>query len=201
MINEKQKHEALENIKYVKDLIVQTREEIGNFNGGWIAIAWGIFCIIGFMGQRLLIPYGPWQGAWWTGLALTTVLANYLIVRSKRGKSTPKAVRYIMRKMCVFWIPLVVLAYTLMTFCLLHPQVSEMYIPIAFMLVISIGYLILGFLVENTMIFMGISGYAGSVLTGIFLLEYTDIVFSILFGGGLVLTGILMNRKQKAREE
>ncbi len=201
MIEEKQKHEALENIKYVKDLIVQTKKEMGSFNSGWIAILWGIFCVVGFIGQRLFIPKNQWQGVWWIGLALTTVFANYLIVKSKRGKSTPKAVRYIMRKMCVFWIPLVVLAYTLMTFCLLHPQVSEMYIAIAFMLVISIGYLILGFLVEPAMIFMGFIGYIGSVLTGIFLLEYADIIFSILFGGGLILTGILMNRKQKSREE
>jgi hypothetical protein len=201
MIKENEKNEALDNIKYVKNLIVQTKEEMGQYNSGWIAVLWGIFCVVGFMGQRLFIPHGPWEGAWWSGLALITVFITYRIVRRKIDKRTPNGIRYIMRKMFVFWIPLVVLAYTLTAFCLLHPQVSEMYIPIGIMLVISTGYLMLGFLAEKAMIFMGIAGYLGCILTAIYLLDQSDIVFSILFGGGLILTGLSMNQRQKTREK
>lgn len=200
MIKENEKNEALDNIKLVKNLIVQTREEMANYNSGWIAVLWGIFCVVGFLGQRFFIPHGPWEGVWWAGLALATVFANFLVVKHKKQEHTPKAVTYIMRKMFVFWIPLVILAYTLTAFCLLHPQVSEMYIPIAIMVVVSTGYLMLGFLAEKAMIFMGIAGYLGCILTAIFLLDQSDIVFSILFGGGLILTGLFMNHKQKTRE-
>jgi hypothetical protein len=194
-MTEDQREEALESIRLIKDLVIESKKEIRMAGGGWIAIIWGLFCYVGLIGQRLLIPQGPLMGVWWLGLSLIALTATFLLVKHQT-KSQPAKPRYpYMRYMAVFWIPLIILAYTLCMFCVFLPELSRDYIPIFILLVISTGYVMLGFMFVKEILVIGIVGFISTILTAIFFLEYSDIILNLLFGTGLIIFGILANRK------
>ena len=95
----------------------------------------------------------------------------------------------------LFWIPLLILAYTLTLFTVFLPGLSPQYITIFILLVISTGYLILGLLFFKEMLFMGVLGMVSTIITAIFFLEHNEIILSLLFGTGLIISGVLINRK------
>lgn len=190
-----EKQEALDNIKLIKDLVLQTKKDMNHSGGGWIAIIWGIFCILGIGGVKLLKINGPLEGAWWGGLTVISLLSTYLVVRASIKSQPKKTGREIMRWFFLFWLPLLILAYTLTFFCIFLPGLSTEYITIFILLVISTGYLMLGFLFVKKLLFMGVAGMLSTIITAIFFLEYNDIILSLLFGIGLIITGIVINRK------
>ena len=194
---EDQRKQALENIELIKEIVLQTKKEMSLSGGGWIAIIWGIFCFVGFAGERLFLADGPLEGLWWTILTVITIFATYLVVRGRVKSHSQKYRRRYMRWFFLFWIPLLILAYTLCLFCVFLPGLSHEYITIFILLVISTGYLMLGFLFFKEILFMGALGMIGTIITAIFFLEYSDIILSVLFGTGLIITGFVINHKWK----
>jgi hypothetical protein len=89
------------------------------------------------------------------------------------------------------------LGYTLATFIALIPSLSNHYISIVILLVVSTGYLIIGLLFYKWIFYMGIFGYIGSVICAIYFLEYNDIILGALFGTGLIITGLFINKQWK----
>jgi len=199
-MNEDEKNEAMENIRLIKDLVMKTKTEMVKVSSGWIAIVWGIFCIIGFLGQQFLIPQNAWSAAWWTGLSGIAVFATFRISRSQMSGRSREWIRFVIWKFIGFWLPLVFLGYALVAFCLLHPEVSPDYISVAFMLVISTGYMILGTMVDRVMLYMGLVGFIGSLVTAIFFLSLSSLIFCVLFGIGLIVSGWVMIVKEKKAE-
>jgi len=65
------------------------------------------------------------------------------------------------------------------------------------LLVVSTGYLIVGLLFYRGIFYMGVIGYVGSLICAVYFLEYNDIILGILFGVGLILTGLVINKKWK----
>lgn len=194
---EDEKRQALENIGLIKDLVTQTNKEMSLSGGGWVSIIWGIFCFVGFGGQRLLNLFGPLRGLYWTVLGIIGCLATYFVVRSRIKTQSQKRRGYFIRGFFLFWIPLIVLAYALTFFCIFQPDLSARYIPIFIMLVISTGFLIIGFLFNREILFMGTIGFVGTVITGIFFMKYADIFLGLIFGVGLIITGLVSNLKWK----
>jgi len=190
---EDEKRQALENIGLIRDLVTQTNKEMSLSGGGWISIIWGIFCLVGFVGQKLLNLFGPSRGLYWTILAIIGCLATYFVVRNRLKTQSQKRRGYFIRGFFLFWIPLIVLAYTLTFFCIFLPDISHKYIPVFIMLVISTGFLIIGFLFNKEILFMGTIGFVGTVITGIFFLKYADILLGLIFGVGLIITGLFSN--------
>lgn len=203
---EDEKRQAIESIGLIKELITQTEREMWYSGGGWISIIWGIFCLVGFSGQRLLYTTGPlrglyWtKGVYWTILSLIAILATYLVVRSRVKTQSQKRRGYFIRGFFLFWIPLIILAYVLSSFCIFLPDISVKYIPIFILLVISTGYLIIGFLFNKEILFMGTIGFVGTVITGFLFLSYADIVLGLLFGVGLIVTGLISNLRWKEQK-
>jgi len=196
-MNEDKKQEALENIEIIKELIIQTKKHVGHYGGGWICIIWGIFSLVGVAGQRLFIPHGTLLGIWWTALAVITGFGTFLISR-RYAKSQPvKTPHNYMGYFLKFWIPLILLGYTLAIFVAANPTLSNHHISIVILLVVSTGYLTIGLLFYKGILFMGIIGYVGSVISAIYFLEYSDIILGILFGTGLIITGLLINKQWK----
>ena len=193
---EDQKQQALENIELIKEVVFQTKRDMSLSGGGWIAIMWGIFCFVGMLGVRLFLLSGLYAGLWWTALTVITVFATYLFIRTKHT-SHPQKHRQSTRWFFLFWIPLLILAYTLCLFCVFLPGLSPQYITIFILLVISTGYVMLGFMFFKEILLMGALGFVATILTAIFFLEYNDIILSVLFGTGLILTGIFINHKWK----
>jgi len=195
-MKENQKQQALENIELIKEIVLQTKKDMSLSGGGWIAIIWGIFCFVGILGEKFFLLRGPYEGLWWTVLSLIALCATYLFVKSKR-KSYPQKHRHSVRWFFLFWIPLLMLAYTLCLFCIFLPGLSPQYITIFILLVVSTGYLMLGFMFFKEILLMGALGFVATILTAIFFLQYNDIILSLLFGTGLILTGIFINHKWK----
>ena len=196
-MNKEETKEALENIQLIKELVTETQREMSYSGGGWISIIWGIFCIVGFWGVILLKVRGPLAGIWWTGLGAAASLATYLVIKS-RTKTQPKRRKHsLVRYHFYFWLPLIFLAYVLAGFCIFSPDIPKKYIPIFILLVISTGYLIIGFLLRKEILFMGSLGFLGTVITAIFFMKYAYIILSFLFGLGLIVTGVVANWRFK----
>ena len=196
-MNEDTRQEALENIELIKELIVQTKQHIGHYGGGWICIIWGIFSFVGVAGQRLFVPHGTWIGVWWTLLAIITGFGTFLISRGYMKNDPIRAQHEYTRYFFLFWIPLLLLGYTLAILVAANPALSNNYISIVILLVVSTGYLTIGLLFFKGILFMGCAGYLGSILCAIYFLEYSDIILGILFGVGLIATGLFINKQWK----
>jgi hypothetical protein len=196
-MQENEKKEAIENIKIIKDLLTQAEKEINIPGAGWISIIWGVFCLVGFLGQKLLIPQGYQRGIWWTALSVIGIIATVIVFKKKAQKRYHSTNRFFLKKYFIFWIPLMILAYTLTVFCILLPALSTNYIPVVILLVVSTGYLIVGLLFNNEILFMGTIGYIGTLTVGVFFLDYSDILLSSLFGIGLILTGCITLYKER----
>jgi hypothetical protein len=196
-MNEDTKQEALENIELIKHLVLKTKKHVGQYGGGWICFIWGVFSFVGVAGQRLLIPQGPLMGVWWIGLAVVAGFATFLVVRRYLKTEPIRAQHDYLRYFLRFWIPLLLLGYTLAISIALLPSLSNQYISIVMLLVVSTGYLIIGFLFYRGMLYMGAIGYVGSIICAVYFLEYSDIILGILFGVGLILTGLVINKKWK----
>jgi hypothetical protein len=197
---EKEKREALENIELIKGLIAQTNREMSYSGGGWISIIWGVFCFVGFGGQMLLNPSGLLRGLYWTVLGTIFFLATYFIIKRSVKTKSQKISKHLVRGFFLFWIPLIALALALSSFCLLLPGLSPKYIPVAILLVISTGFLIVGFIFNREILLMGIIGFAGTTIAAIFFMKYISLFFILVFGVGLIVTGLISNRRWKKHE-
>jgi hypothetical protein len=196
-MNEDKRQEALENIELIKHLVLQTKKHVGQYGGGWICIIWGVFSFVGVAGQRLLIPHGPLMGVWWIGLAAIAGFATFLVVRRYLKTEPIRAQHDYLRYFLRFWIPLLLLGYTLAILIALLPSLSNQYISIVMLLVVSAGYLIIGLMFYRGILYMGTIGYVGSIICAVYFLEYSDIILGILFGVGLILTGLVINKQWK----
>jgi len=196
-MDEDTRQEALENIELIKELVLQTKKHISQYGGGWICIIWGIFSFVGVAGQRLFIPHGPALGVWWTALAVGAGFGTYVITRSYTKFQPAKAQHDYMLYFLKFWIPLILLGYTLAIFVAAIPSLSNHYISIVILLVVSTGYITIGFLFYRGILVMGSIGYVASIVCAIYFLEYGDIILGVLFGVGLITTGLFINKQWK----
>jgi hypothetical protein len=200
-MKEEEKREALQNIEFIKELVLQTKKHVGNYGGGWISIIWGVFCFVGVGGQRLLmalvIRHGALLGVWWTVLALVAGFGTYLVhkryLKSEPIKLQNDYLKYFMH----FWIPLMILGYTLAVFIALLPALPGQYISVVILLVVSTGYIMIGLMFFGGILYMGIIGYVSSIVCAIFFLDYSDIILGTLFGVGLIITGLVINKQWK----
>ncbi len=195
------KKEALESIELIKELVLQTKKHVGHYGGGWISIIWGVFCFVGVAGQRLLMAYvnehGALLGVWWTVLAVIAGYGTYL-VHKKHLKTEPIRIQKdYLKYFWQFWIPLMILGYTLATLIALLPELSGQYISVVILLVVSTGYIMIGLMFFRGILYLGIIGYASSIICAIFFLDYSDIILGTLFGVGLIITGLVINKQWK----
>lgn len=196
-MNEDERQEALENIELIKELVIQTKQHIGHHGGGWISIIWGVFCFVGVSGQRLFIPQGVLMGVWWIVLAAVAGFATYLTVKKSLKSLAVRPHHNYSRYFLQFWIPLILLGYTLAILIALLPSLSNHYISPVILLVVSTGYIMIGLMFYKGILYMGVVGYIASIISGVYFLEYSDIILGIVFGGGLIITGLFINKQWK----
>jgi len=196
-MKEDQRQEALENIELIKEVVLHTKKHVGSYGGGWISIIWGVFCLVGVAGQRLFIPQGALMGVWWTALVVAAIFASILVGQRYHKTQPVRAQHRYLRYFLRFWLPLILLGYTLALFIALTPSFSNHYISIVMLLVVSTGYLIIGLLFFRGILYIGSIGYFCTVLSAIYFLEYSDIILGSLFGVGLIITGLVINKQWK----
>jgi hypothetical protein len=196
MIDEQQK-EALENISLIKGLITESKKELHHAGGGWICIIWGIYSLLGYAGSRLfaLAKLYDWEGLWWMALLVPAFFLSVLVIRKGAKTQSAKLKRDLIRAFLLFWVPLLMLMAALIAFCLVLDDLPERYIVSFILLVVSTGYLMLGFLFQRSILIMGLIGFAGTVVVTLLFIEQAGLLLSLLFGLGLIITGLIFNRK------
>ena len=193
-----EKQQALQDIAYIKEIVSQAKKDISHFGSGWIIMLWGIFTYVGVAGQQLLFTEGPIIGLWWTGLTIATIFLTFVIARSYTQGESLKQSRTYRRWFMIFWLPLLALAYTLALFCVFLPGLSHDYITVFILLVISTGYIMLGLMFFRGIFVMGLIGMVGTIISAVFFLEYAEIILGVLFGTGLLISGLVVNIKWKS---
>jgi len=196
-MNSEEKKEALDNIKFIKSLIDETKHDIKISGGGWISIIWGVFCLIGSFGQVFLLKPGPVIGLWWILLTVIAVSATIFVTKRANKERSSEFKKYIFKNFIFFWFPIIALAYTLCFFCIFSPDIPKFYIPIFILLVVSTAYIMIGLFFTREVVAMGIIGFIGTIITAAFFIEHATIILGLLFGLGLILTGIIINNKWK----
>lgn len=189
---------ALQDIAYIKDMVSQSRKDFSQFGSGWILMLWGLFTYVGVAGQKFFFTEGFTIGLWWTALIALTVFLSFVIARSHIQGEPPRRIRTFARWFLLFWLPLLTLAYTLALFCVFLPGLSQAYITVFILLVISTGYIMLGLMFFRGILYMGLVGMAGTILSALFFLDYVEIILGILFGTGLIISGLVVNIKWKS---
>lgn len=196
-----ERKEALENIELIKEMVFQTKKHLSHYGLGWISIIWGIFCLVGVAGERLLIayviPHGTLVGLWWFVLTIIAGFGTYLVYRRYLKTEPIKPQNSSFRYFASFWIPLFLLGFTLATFIASISSLSPRYISIVMLLIVSTGYIMLGLTFFKEILYMGIAGYASSILCAVFFVQWSDIILGAIFGLGLILTGLVVNRQWK----
>ncbi len=189
---------ALENISLIKNLMTESRKELYSSGGGWIAIIWGIYSLLGYGGQRLFAwaKLYAWEGWWWMVLCLPAFFLSALVIRNRAKTQSPKLKHSLVRAFLLFWVPLIMLMAALMALCLVKADLPEHYLAPFILLVVSTGYLMLGFLFQRSILVMGIIGFAGTVAVTLFFVEQAGLLLSLLFGLGLITTGLVLNRQR-----
>jgi hypothetical protein len=195
---DQEKQQALENIALIKDMVTETRQELHYTGGGWIAIIWGLYSLLGYAGQRLfaLAKLYDWEGLWWMALSAPAFFLTVLVIRKRAKTQSAKLRRTLIRAFLLFWIPLLMLMAVLIVFCLVLADLPDHYLVPFVLLVVSTGYLMLGFLFQRSILIMGLIGFAGTVTVTLLLIEQAGLLLSLLFGIGLIVTGLVLNRKR-----
>jgi len=200
-LEQDERKEALENIKLIKEMVFETKKHLSHYGLGWISIIWGIFCLVGVAGQRLLIayisPHGDLVGIWWLILTVIAGFGTYLVYRSHLKTEPIKPQNSSFRYFASFWIPLLLLGFTLVSFIASVSALSPHYIFIVMLLIVSTGYIMLGLTFFKEILYMGIAGYVSSILCAVFFLQWSDIILGTVFGLGLIITGLVVNRQWK----
>ncbi len=197
MIDEQQK-EALENISLIKGLITESRKELQYTGGGWICIIWGLYSLLGYAGQRLfaLARLYDWAGLWWVALSVPAFFFSVLVIRNRAKTQSVKLRRTLIRAFLLFWVPLLMLMAVLIVFCLVLNDLPDYYLGPFILLVVSTGYLMLGLLFQRSILVMGILGFAVTLVVTLFFIKQAGLILSLFFGIGLIITGLVLNRKR-----
>ena len=192
-----EKQEALESIALIRNLMGQSQSELRHSGGGLISIIWGIFSLLGYGGSYLIGLTGRYhlEAWWWPFLSAVAFLLSVQVIRRRAATESAKVKGTMVRYFLLFWIPLVLLMAVLIAFCLALPDLPMKYMVPFIMLVVSTGYLMLGMIFNKSILVMGVVGFAGTVVTTLFFIEQAGLILSLLFGAGLIVTGLFLNRK------
>jgi len=197
-MTQEERQAALESISLIKNLMTESRKELYSSGGGWIAIIWGIYSLLGYGGQRLFAwaKLYAWEGLWWLALSVPAFFLSVMVIRNRAKTQSAKLRRSLTRAFLLFWVPLLMLMAVLIVFCLVLSDLPDHYLVPFILLVVSTGYLMLGFLFQRSILVMGIIGFTGTVVVTLLFIKQASLLLSLLFGSGLILTGLFLNRKR-----
>lgn len=197
-MTETEKQSALESIALIKNLVDRSHREITHGGSGWICIIWGFYALLGYAGSHL---FHHWHspalaGWWWPFLMLFGFAASIIVIRRKAATRSARLKGSLTGWFMLFWIPLILLMAALIALCLLLPDLPIKYITPFVLLVVSAGYLMIGLMFHKSLLVMGFLGLAGTFVTTVFFIEQAGPILSLLFGLGLIVTGLLLNRRR-----
>lgn len=197
-MTESEKQDALDSIALIRNLVEQSQKEMTHAGSGWICIIWGLYTFLGYAGSQLLHRAGAFflSGLWWPFLMPFGFAASILVIRRKMTTRSCKVRGSLTGWFVLFWIPLVLLMVALAALCGLLPDLPAKYGLPFILLVVSTGYLMVGLVFHKGLLAMGILGFAGTMVTTLFFIEQAGLIFTLLFGLGLIITGLILNRKR-----
>jgi hypothetical protein len=192
-----EKQKALESITLIRELMTQSQKEISHSGGGWISIIWGIYCFLGYAGSRLFnsLKIHTLAGLWWPFLAVVAFFLSAWLIRKRSATQSSKIKGTMVRWFVLFWVPLVLLMAAQCTLFALLSDLPVKYMIPFILLVVSTGYIMVGLLFHKSILVMGVLGFAGSLISALFFIDQAPLILTLLFGVGLIITGLIFNRK------
>ncbi|MBM3296278.1 MAG: hypothetical protein FJY83_01630 [Candidatus Aminicenantes bacterium] len=196
-MTDSEKQEALESIALIKSLVERSHKDMTRSGSGWICIIWGLFTFLGYAGSRLFHGAGAYlaSGLWWPFLSVVAFAASVIVIRRKTATRSSKVKGTMTGWFILFWVPLVLLMAALVALCGLLPDLPSKYGLPFILLVVSTGYLMVGLMIHKSLLPMGILGFAGTFVTTVLFMDHAGLILTLLFGLGLIATGLVLNRK------
>jgi hypothetical protein len=192
-----ERQKALESITLIRNLMTQSQEEMSHSGGGWISIIWGIYCFLGYAGSRLFdgLKIHTLAGLWWPFLAVVAFFLSAWLIRKRSTTQSSKIKKTMVRWFVLFWVPLVLLMAAQCTLFGILSDLPVKYMIPFILLVVSTGYILVGLLFHKSILVMGVLGFAGSLISALFFIDQAPLILTLLFGLGLIITGLIFNRK------
>ena len=187
--------EIAENLAHIKTLTTH-KQSFGRFTSPYFII-WGAIWVAAFPIIKMGIT--SLTVAIWCGLAIVGWLfTGILFLKQKKTSPMPLFLEKQLQMICIGILFLVIvlsffIAAELLT---LSPQSMALYI----LLLTSAMYLLLGIILTKELFITGIWLGLLGILTYQFFLDYLFIIFSLIGGGCLLLTGLLLQCKGKKDE-
>lgn len=129
-------------------------------------------------------------------MSVPAFFLSVLVIRNRAKTQSVKLRRTLIRAFLLFWVPLLMLMAVLIVLCLVQADLPDHYLVPFILLVVSTGYLMLGLLFQRSILVMGLIGFAGTVAVTLLFIKQAGLLLSLLFGIGLIITGLVLNRKR-----
>ncbi|MEH6944238.1 hypothetical protein [Bacillus sp. JJ722] len=188
-------NEITENLAHIKAL-TKHKQSFVKFTSPYF-ILWGFIWVVAFSVTELGIT--KLTIGIWVGLTLIGWIFTLITFINQKNKS-PIPI-FLGKQLKMVWIAILFLAVMfsfLISNELLVLSIQNMALYI--FLLTSFMYLLLGIVLAKELFYMGTSLGILGIFTYQFFLDYIFIIFSVVGGGCLVLTGILMKYKGKQDE-
>ncbi|WP_062197326.1 hypothetical protein [Massilibacterium senegalense] len=184
------KEDIIENLSHIKTLI-NHKQDYGKQTAPYF-IVWGCIWIIGFLISSTS-SMSVINTAWILLAVVGWFFSGIIFLKQKKNYPMPK---FLNNQFKMLWIGFLFIFYIFVFL------IGSKLLPLSFhhlalysFLLISILYILLGIILTRTILFMGLWLIVLGTATYSFLSDYMYIIFAILGGGCLLLTGILLNRK------
>ncbi|GGD66162.1 hypothetical protein [Paenibacillus nasutitermitis] len=186
-----QEQQALQDIEFIKQLIARNQSKL--VSAIPYMFIWGTYLTIGFIGMQFnefLWPIWYWSTAGVLGGLLSAVTG---IRQSRKGRAAKEggATGW------MFWLPFLVILLA-GSFMMAAGMIRMKDAAFFWFILIGIVYVTMGPLAGRGPVYLGIWFMALSMLTYMFLVDYQYLLFGLLGGGSILVTGfILMRRRRK----
>ncbi|WP_111291513.1 hypothetical protein [Bacillus safensis] len=184
------KEEIIENLSHINTLI--NHKQVYGKQSAPYFIVWGCIWIIGFLisstGAISII-----QLTWISLGIIGWLFSGIIFLKQKKLDPMPKFLKNQFRMVWLGFMFIIYIVVFLIGSNLL--PLSFHYLSLYSFLLVSILYILLGIVLTRIIFLMGLWLVILGTVTYSFFLDYMYVIFAILGGGCLLLTGILFNRK------
>ena len=181
MQDERQLREALDNLRLISDTVQRTRKETLRCSADSF-IVWGLLMLAGF---SVSIFLSDWLVEVWWVLVGLAIVGSMALLKARQGSSLSKSGRWLLRRYAIIWLGFNAQGWAFTLLATLYHAYPTVYIPVVWMIIIGVSFIINGLLNYPGLIIIGLLYVATGTLTAIFQPN------SAAFGNGLIIIGMV----------
>lgn len=181
--------QALQDIEFIKQFITRNQEKLDQ-SPPYLFI-WGMYMVLGFLGMQFSLKLWP-MWFWPCGAVIGGVFSAIIGMKQSRRTGVREGGAY----GWMFWLPFA-MVFVIGFFMMAADIVRMEFASILWLMLIGLSYVCLGMLLGKGPIILGIWFIALGTLTRMFFLEYQFMIFGLLGGGSIVVTGFILQQRRK----